>query len=153
MEWLVSYIMTVSAAGILSFLIDMLIPECNIKKASRFGIALIMTLMICAPVMTLLSQKQSLNVSNLTHESSINIDKILSSTQTSIQRLVRLSSGFENAQVQIQMEQTKVVSIEITNSGSSITDAVKRTAAESKLKEYLTVLYGVEANNIIIVQE
>lgn len=151
MEWLVKYIMVVCSAGIISLILDGIIPESNIKKAARFGIALIMTLMICTPILTLITGK-NLQLPTRSIETSVDLNRLKDQTKTAITRLVRLSNAFSQADVDIEMQQTQITEITIYNKNSSIIDSLKMKAAEDELKKYLSVLYGVEVNKIIIVQ-
>lgn len=151
MEWLVKYIMVVCSTGIISLILDGIIPESNIKKAARFGIALIMTLMICTPILTLITGK-NLQLPTGSIETSVDLNRLKDQTKTAITRLVRLSNAFSQADVDIEMQQTQITEITIYNKNSSIIDSIKMKAAEDELKKYLSVLYGVEVNKIIIVQ-
>lgn len=50
MEWLTGYIIKICAAALISFVVDMLLPEGNIKRTARFCASLVITIIICAPL-------------------------------------------------------------------------------------------------------
>ena len=60
MEWLTGYIIKICAAALISFVVDMLLPEGNIKRTARFCASLVITIIICAPLVSLFSQQQTI---------------------------------------------------------------------------------------------
>ena len=60
MEWLTGYVIKICAAALIAFVVDMLLPEGNIKKTARFCASLVMTVIICAPLASLFSQQHLL---------------------------------------------------------------------------------------------
>ena len=59
MEWLTGYVVKTCAAALISFVVDMLLPEGNIKRTARFCASLVITIIICAPLINLFTQQQT----------------------------------------------------------------------------------------------
>jgi len=151
MEWLKGYILTITIIGIASILADVLLPEGNIKKFARFTVSLVLSLALCAPVISLIKNSNFSvpQVSIPIAEQSQSSEQI----EQNIDQIIKHYTGFENATASVEIDsKLKVLSVTIEKNvqEQGIVDTMLNQKTEKNLITLISTLYGVSEANIII---
>ena len=144
MEWLTGYVIKICAAALIAFVVDMLLPEGNIKKTARFCASLVMTVIICAPLASLFSQQQLVITPPQEEHGQPDQLQIKQSVEKAITQLIKTVDGFADAQT---LSGSSVYSVEIYKNQSG---APINKINEQKIKELISVLYKIDENMIYI---
>ncbi len=147
MEWLTGYVIKICAAALIAFVVDMLLPEGNIKKTARFCASLVMTVIICAPLASLFSQQQLVITPPQEEHGQPDQLQIKQSVEKAITQLIKTVDGFADAQVSATLSGSSVYSVEIYKNQSG---APINKINEQKIKELISVLYKIDENMIYI---
>ena len=140
MEWLTGYVVKICAAALISFVVDMLLPEGNIKRTARFCASLVITIIICAPLINLFTQQQT--VITPPDENHSVPDEYQAITQ-----LIKTVDGFNEAQVTVTLSDGNPYSVEIYKNQNG---APINKLNEQKIIELISVLYKIDENKIYI---
>lgn len=147
MEWLTGYVIKICAAALISFVVDMLLPEGNIKKTARFCSSLVITIIICAPLISLFSQQQTITAPANEYENVTDEFQIKQSVEKAITQLIKTVEGFEEAQVTVTLADGNPYSVEIYKNGN---DAPINKLNQQKIINLISVLYKIDENKIYI---
>jgi len=152
MEWLQNYIVTIAVIGIVSVLADVLLPEGNIKRFARFGISLVLSLALCAPVITLLKQGDLSAALDLELPLT-DITSTEEEIENNITRMVQKYSGFESASCSVELNtllkvQQVTISKNLTEEG--VVDSLLHEQSQKNILLLISAVYGVEEANIMI---
>ena len=147
MEWLTGYIVKICAAALISFVVDMLLPEGNIKRTARFCASLVITIIICAPLINLFTQQQTVITPPDENHSVPDEYQIKQSVEKAITQLIKTVDGFNEAQVTVTLSDGNPYSVEIYKNQNG---APINKLNEQKIIELISVLYKIDENKIYI---
>ena len=146
MEWLTGYVIKICGAALISFIVDMLLPEGNIKKTARFCASLVITVIICAPLAGLFSQRETAVILPQATDRP-DQEQMKQSVEKAITQLIKTVTGFENARVSVTFSDGAPYSAEIYKNKS---DAPINKLNEQKIIELISDLYKIDPNMIYI---
>lgn len=155
MEWLRNYILTVAALGIVSAVADVLMPEGNVRRFARFAISLLLTLALCAPVVSLL-QNGSLEGFAALESAEIPQTDTLSAgdeIKKNIDGMIQKYSGFEAATCDVTIDEdlrVEQVTIYKNLGEEGIVDSLLHEKSEKSIKLLISAVYGLAQENIFI---
>ncbi len=136
MKW---YFLKIASMGILTVVSECLLPKGNIKKYAVFALSVIMTVSLIFPLKEIKTEDFNINTTMEYDSSGI---------KDGVMKTVRGIKGFENASVDVKMENMKITAINIKmNNGKMLESAVAEVHKEY-LKAVLKALYRTENINV-----
>ena len=143
MEWLKEYVLRITAISIIGLLLECLVPTGNVKKYASFGLSLILSIALISTLMNFEVKNFSFDIEKDCFE--IDYTKSVKSTVNSVK-------GFEKAEVFVSQENNKISTVSIkSNTDKTLEKAVQQTMLDF-LKNIIHLVYGVEKNNIYIME-
>lgn len=146
MEDLRGYILALIVASLVAFLADSLLKEGGIRHAARFGIALVLVLLMLAPLQKLIG---GLSVSVFSAQGEYSLEAAAQLEQ-GVAALVKLQNRFSEAEVQVSVSQKmQVEGIVIRRSQSPpLAEQAQDAAVKEQLTKILCSLYGLQAEAV-----
>ncbi len=141
-EWIKSYVLTLIGASVTMLLADSILPSGKIRAYARFAMAVLLSVCIMQPLITKMPE---ISFDFTEGESTYDYT-------SAVERIVHGVSGFENASVSVVQNGNDISEIHITVRYDKLIESAKRQALSEYLKSSLSAIYGVEKENIFLVE-
>lgn len=132
------YVLSIISISITGLLIDVLLPDGNIRKYSNFAISIILSVILIQPITNLFDKEFDFEFEKTNYE--IDYTKAVEATVKGI-------SGFEDSEVDVVQDENKIESIIIYTNNEKILEKAEEELKKEYVKKILSTIYGVE--NII----
>ncbi len=140
-EWLKNYVLSLTGVSIISLCVDCFLQNGKIKKYARFAIALVLSLCIIQPILSI----GSIELPQIDDGTRQNVDY-----SYAIEATVRGVSGFENAVVSVEELDDSVSKIYIYPNNDKLFEDAKALANVDFLKNVISAMFSIKEENIII---
>lgn len=142
-SWLKEYILSVISISVIGLVLDSVLPNGNVKKYGQFALSIILSIALIQPLTSFI--KKDFSIEQNFSEYSVDYTSAVKSTVNSIK-------GFEDAEVFLTSENNKITSITVHTHRERILEDAVEDITSGYLKRILNAVYGVEINNIKILE-
>lgn len=143
MAWLKQYIINIVAVSVIGLIFECLLKDDKIKKYAMYALSLVLSICLINPLFNA-DFKQEL-LPDITEDYTIDYNLAVKTTVNSIK-------GYENATVNVVLQNNKIISITIDPSTDKLLEEAFIKTSNEYLKSFLNALYGVEKDNIKILE-
>ena len=129
------YVLSIISISITGLLLDVLLPEGNIRKYSNFAVSIILSIILIHPIANVFDKDFNFELESIQYE--FDYTDAVKSTVNGI-------SGFEDAEVDVVQNENKIKSITIYTKGEKVLEKAEEDIKKEYVKKLLSTIYGVE---------
>lgn len=146
MEQIIPYVIAIILVAVAFSLLRSLLPEGHIKNSAQFVYGVILTVLICIPIVNL----KDMQFGDIHVDGSVVQAQQAVYMKQAIGIQVRQVTGFKNAQVDATFDNGELSSVYIKALKTDSGDALSYEKNKSAVIQLLTVLYDIDENKIYI---